>query len=144
MIPRFNRSGGWWKLQTGLLAAVAVLGLAASSHACGNSGGGSQGRGGGSGGRGGGAGGVGQVAGGVTSAQSAAVAYSNQAQFQNASNQYVAGMQAQHSRMLQQIHQRQAQQLAAIRQSHLNKKNTATSRPVSVSYKPASKTVKPS
>ena len=142
MIARFNRSGGW----SGLLAAVAVLGLAASSHACGNSGGGgSQGGGSGSGGGGrvGGGGGA-QVAGGVTSAQSAAVAYSNQAQFQNASNQYVAGLQAQHSRMLQQIHQRQAQQLAAIRQSHLNKKNTPTSRPVSVSYKPTSKTVKPS
>ncbi|MBS0206801.1 MAG: hypothetical protein JSS49_28335 [Planctomycetes bacterium] len=148
MIARFMQSDGLKLIKTGLAAAVVVLGVAASSYACGGSGGGggSQGGGGGSGGRGA-VGAVGTVASGVTSAQSQAIAYANQAQFVPPQNMYLSGMYAQQNQMMRDVHQWQARQLMAIRQSRLNKKNAAGKKPasgraVNVSFKPDSKSAK--
>lgn len=115
---------------SGLLAMIAVLGMASASQAqC----------------RGGGAGrsadqpsgsGVSPSAGiaamGTTSAAQVAAAanVSNalQAQFQGAQARYLAGMHMQHNLMLQQIHQRQQLQLQATRLANQRKKRAAAER----------------
>ncbi len=142
MVPRmFQSSAGLWSLRTGLLAAVAVLGVAGTSLAqC------SGGGGGGGGGRGGGGGGTGA---GGTSGVSQAVGATQSIQFQQAAsqaaaNQYVAGLHAQHNMMLQQIHQRQFQQLMATRAAHQKKKRTLEEGTVQVSLKTKPKTAKSS
>lgn len=142
MVPRmFRSSAGLWSLKTGLLAAVAILAVAATSHAQCSSGGG----GGGGGGRGGGSGGTGA---GSASGVSQAVAATQSIQYQQAAsqaaaNQYVAGLHAQHNMMLQQIHQRQFQQLMATRAAHQKKKRSLEEGTVQVSLK-SKKTAKSS
>lgn len=132
MVPRmFQSSAGLWSLKTGLLAAVAVLAVATSSHAqCSGGGGGGGGRGGGGGGTG--AGGSSAVSQAVAATQS--IQYS-QAASQAAANQYVAGLHAQHNMMLQQMHQRQFQQLMATRAAHQKKKRSLEEGTVQVSLK---------
>lgn len=141
MVPRmFQSSAGLWSLKTGLMAAVALLGATASCHAqCSGGGGGGGGRGGAGGGTG--AGGTSAVSQAVAATQS--IQYS-QAASQAAANQYVAGLQAQHTMMLQQIHQRQFQQLMATRAAHQKKKRSLDEGTVQVSLKTKSKTAKSS
>lgn len=143
MVPLiFQSSAGLWSLKTGLLAAVAVLGIAASSHAqCSGGGGGGGGVGRGGGGGGTGAGGSSAVSQAVAATQS--IQYS-QAASQAAANQYVAGLHAQHNMMLQQIHQRQFQQLMATRAAHAKKKRSLEEGTVQVSLKNKSKVAKSS
>ena len=88
---KFQSVAALWSLKTGLLAVVAVFGLAASSQACnksgGSAGGGSSG-GSASGSMAGKAGGGG--GGGAGMAQAMRTAQRNQMQMQPTSNQYVA------------------------------------------------------
>ena len=136
----FQSVAALWSLKTGLLAVVAVFGLAASSPAC-NKGGGSSG-GGSSGGSASGSKAGGGGGGGAGKAQAMMTAQKNQMQMQPTSNQYVASMQARHNQMVQQAHQRQYQQLMAMRQASQNKK-AAAGRTINVSQKSKTNTGKP-
>lgn len=116
-------------LLTGLLAVTAVFGLVTSSHACNGAGGGSR-----SGGQPGGGPGAGGSTASVAQAMMAMQAAQMAQNQQQATNQYVASMHAQHNMMLQQMHQRQFQQLQAMRQASMKKK-AAAARTIEVSSK---------
>ncbi len=75
-------------------------------------------------------------------AQAMMTSQMNQMQMQPTSNQFMASMQARHNQMVQQAHQRQYLQLAAMRQASQNKK-AATDRTMNVSYKSKAKPGKP-
>jgi hypothetical protein len=123
-------------VKASLLAAVALVAIASASYAqCsggGGSGGGRMGGGGGGAMAGGGGGSTtSSLAQSIMAAQATAAA---QAQFQGAQTQYVANMHAQHNAMLQQIHQRQHQQMLALRQASQNRKR-AGEKTAEVSFK---------
>ncbi len=126
-----------WSLKTGLLAAVAVLGLTMSAQA--QCSGGGQGGGSGQmsgrsvGGMGLGGTGMGGMGNNNFNSQSSMIA----AQMETA--QYLNNMQASHNMMMQQIHQHQNRQRDAMRQASANRKRIAAQKATEISSKSKSK-----
>lgn len=133
MIPRvFQGATSLWSYKTGLMAALAVLGMSLSAQAQCQQGGGQRSGGQMSGGSMAGMGGMGGGSSTSSGQVSAAMA-------QMETNAYLNNMQASHNMMMQQVHAHQNRQREAMIQASANRKRLAAEKAIQVANKSKTK-----
>lgn len=126
MIPRvFQGATSLWSYKTGLMAALAVLGMSLSAQAQCQQGGGQRSGGQMSGGSMAGGGGLGGGSGTSSTLASTAMV-------QMETNAYLNNMQASHNMMMQQVHAHQNRQREAMIQASANRKRLAAEKAIQV------------